>query len=127
MVREPNLKEDKFISRKEVGILIEGMPSFYFRDGKMYNDSVVRYNTELYVNDKGEEYYIFRELDYCTLPIMNCNKEIYKEISKIIKLNNDISIFIPMNNEEDTENFIIIPFEYRHTEGIGCNRIVDIE
>lgn len=50
------------------------MPSFNFNDGKLYNDSCLRYNADLYRTDKGEEYYIFRALEYCTLFIMNCNK-----------------------------------------------------
>lgn len=126
MVREPNLKRDMFVSKTDVGILIEGMPSFSFKDGKMYNDSVVRYNAELYKNDKGEEYYIFREQDFCTLLIMNCNKEIYKEIYKIIKLNDNIPIFIPSGNEDDAENFIIIPFSYRNTEGFGGSTFIQM-
>ncbi|GEM_PF-3606348 len=118
MISEPTLKKDKFILRKEVSVLVEGMPSFNFNDGKLYNDSCLRYNADLYRTDEGEQYYIFRALEYCTLFIMNCNKEVYRAISQQIELNDDIEIF-DATTREGKEEYVSIPVSYRHEEGFG--------
>ncbi|AQM61008.1 hypothetical protein [Clostridium baratii] len=124
MIVKPNLKKDKFISRTEVKILVEGMPAFSFKDEEIYNDSCLHYNGDLYRTNDGEEYYIFRELDYCTLYIMNCNKEIYNVLSKQIKLTDDIAIFDSIKEENGEERYVNIPVSYRHIEGFRGNNFV---
>lgn len=108
-----NPKVDKFISRTEIKILVKGAPSLSFKNNKMYNDSYLHYNAELYKTFEGNKYYLFKCFDDCTLYIMNCNKNIYDELEKIIELNDDIMIY-----ESDDDNFLIPP-SYRKVDGIG--------
>lgn len=111
---EINPKVDKFISKKEVKILVKGAPALSFKNNKMYNDSYLHYNAELYKTLEGYKYYLFKCFDDCTLYIMNCNKNIYEELEKIIELNDDIMIY-----ESDDEDNCLIPPSYRKIDGVG--------
>ncbi|NOW07246.1 hypothetical protein [Clostridium beijerinckii] len=127
MVRTPNVKKDKFIVEKEVSVFVEGMPSFSFKDGKLYNDSFLHYNTKLYETSKNEKYYVFKAFDDCTLYIMNCNKEIYKALTESgqIELDSSISIFDESRDIDDNEvRYYIIPASYREVEGFGGMGVV---
>lgn len=123
MIR-PDFKKDKFISRTEIGILIDGMPSMNFKEGKVYNHTLFHYNADLYQNNKGEKYYLFRSFDDCTLYIMNCNKEIYEELYKQIELDDSIPIFGVETKGEKEEDYYSIPIEYRKEDGFGGNATI---
>lgn len=111
---EINSKVDKLISRTEVKILVEGLPSLSFKDGKIYNDSYLHYNADFYKTKEGDKYYLFKCINDSTLFIMNCNKAIYDELEKIIELNDNIMIY-----ESDDKSNTLIPLAYRKTDGIG--------
>lgn len=120
MVIEPNIKKDKLILKKEVSILVEGLPSFSFKNGKLYNDSFLHYDAELYETEKKEKYYIFKSFDDCTLYIMNCNEEIYKVLSKQIEIDDSIDIFdVSSDFKNKKETYHFIPTSYRKEEGFG--------
>jgi hypothetical protein len=61
---------------------------------------------------------LFRKFDYCTLFIMNCNKKIYKKLSKQINLKDSIAIF-ETDMQNGKEEYYMIPFEYRNIDGCG--------
>lgn|GEM_PF-2411479 len=88
-----NMKKDQILNKCRVAINVSNSDSVH---------EVTRYKT-----NRGNEYYIFKWEKGTT--IMNYCKDDYKELSKYIKLDDRITIF--MDYKEDLDR---IPLEYRY-------------
>jgi hypothetical protein len=122
MERFPNPTVDKLISSKELKCTFN-TPALNFSTLHLDDYSFLHYTARLYENSNNYSYYIFELHDDCTMFIMNCNKGVYDEIQKYIKINDDIDIW--EFSKEDNQ-YTHIPTSYRKEEGIGGMAIVDI-
>jgi hypothetical protein len=112
---KPDINNDSLVLQKEINFTIEGAPTMNFRTFQLDPFSIFHYDVQMYEKASGEQYYLFKQFDDCTLFIMNCNKDIYDILSTQLTITDDITIFdySPGSSLE----FVAIPESYRYNPG----------
>lgn len=113
----PDIDNDVLVFQKEVHFDIEGAPTMNFKTMQLDPFSKFHYDVKMYQKTTGEQYYLFSAFDDCTIYIMNCNKDVYDFLSKLIPISDDITIF---DYDEKAKGrpteFVGIPEEYRYKD-----------
>lgn len=122
---KPNVEKDKLILQKRINLKFDGMPAMNFKTAKVEIFSRLHYDVKLYQREDNSQYYVFQQRDNCTLFIMNCNKDVYDKLERLIPLNDDIDIFEYSESERETAlEYVRIPLQYRHQKGVGIPTVL---
>jgi hypothetical protein len=108
---KPNLIVDKPLTTTILKLKLKDIPSLNTNSGVIDAESIFHYKIKLYERVNGSKYYVFYELTDCSLPIINCNKEIYDILQNYIPIDDAVEVWQPTNN-----SYELIPTTYRHTK-----------